>query len=195
MSQPTYLQSGNTVGVVGAGPAGSFFAIELLRRARSLGLNLKVDIYDGKNFARKGAPGCNMCAGAVGHRLIQEIERSTTTIPREVIHYEIEGYAVHYRDSTARLSNDPSKKIYGVYRGAGPVSTEHPEGARSFDQFLLSQAISLGARHIPLNVHDIDVPTTLEHRPVLRLTDTTRREYDLVVGAFGVNSQLAQRLL
>jgi flavin-dependent dehydrogenase len=195
MSQPTYLQSGNTVGVVGAGPAGSFFAIELLRRARALGLNLKVDIYDGKNFARKGAPGCNMCAGAVGYKLIREIERSTTTIPREVIHYEIEGYAVHYQDSTARLENDPTKKIYGVYRGAGPVSTEHPDGARSFDQFLLEQAIKLGAQHIPFNVHDVDVPATLERRPVLHLASGARAEYDLVVGAFGVNSQLANRLL
>ncbi|HEX8844936.1 MAG TPA: FAD/NAD(P)-binding protein [Pyrinomonadaceae bacterium] len=195
MSQPTYLQSGNRVGVVGAGPAGSFFAIELLRRARSLGLTIKVDIYDGKNFAKKGAPGCNMCAGAVNYRLIQEIERSTTTIPREVIHYEIEGYAVHYQDSTARLENDPLKKIYGVYRGAGPVSTENPDGARSFDQFLLSQAIKLGATHIPQNVQDIDVPTTLESRPVLNLVDNSSVEYDLVVGAFGVNSQLANRLL
>ncbi|HEX8853027.1 MAG TPA: hypothetical protein VF754_06045, partial [Pyrinomonadaceae bacterium] len=196
MPQPTYLQSGSSVGVVGAGPAGSFFAIELLRRARALGLNLRVDIYDGKNFARKGAPGCNMCAGAVGTRLIQEIERTTTTsIPREVIHYEIEGYAVHYQDSYARLENETSKKIYGVYRGAGPVSTEHPEGARSFDQFLLTQATRLGARHISQNVSDIDVPTTLERRPVLHFVDGSRAEYDLAVGAFGVNSQLAHRLL
>ncbi|HEX8707044.1 MAG TPA: FAD/NAD(P)-binding protein [Pyrinomonadaceae bacterium] len=195
MSQPTYLQSGNTVGIVGAGPAGSFFAIELLRRARSLGLDIGVDIYDGKNFAKKGAPGCNMCAGAVGHKLIQEIERSTTTIPREVIHYEIEGYVVHYQDSYARLSNDPSQKIYGVYRGAGPVSTEHPEAARSFDQFLLEQAMRLGARHVPQNVHDIDVPTTLERRPALQFHDGSRIEHDLIVGAFGVNSQLANRLL
>ncbi|MDT4965819.1 MAG: hypothetical protein QOJ64_556 [Acidobacteriota bacterium] len=195
MSQPTYLQSGNAVGVVGAGPAGSFFAIELLRRARGLGLTIKVDIYDGKNFARKGAPGCNMCAGAVGTRLIQEIERSTTTIPKEVIHYEIEGYAVHYQDSYARLENETSKKIYGVYRGAGPVSTENPDGARSFDQFLLDQAIKLGARHVPLNVHDIDVPTSLERRPTLHLADGSSAEFDLVVGAFGVNSQLANRLL
>ncbi|HEY0380477.1 MAG TPA: FAD-dependent monooxygenase [Pyrinomonadaceae bacterium] len=196
MPQPTYLQSGNTVGVVGAGPAGSFFAIELLRRARALGLDIKVDIYDGKNFARKGAPGCNMCAGAVGTRLIQEIERTTATpIPREVIHYEIEGYAVHYQDSYARLENETSKKIYGVYRGAGPVSTENPDGARSFDQFLLTQAVRLGARHISQNVQDIDVPTTLESRPVLRFADGSRAEYDLAVGAFGVNSQLANRLL
>ncbi|HEX8140797.1 MAG TPA: FAD/NAD(P)-binding protein [Pyrinomonadaceae bacterium] len=195
MSQPTYLTSGNRVAVVGAGPAGSFFAIELLRRARALGIQLSADIYDGKNFSKKGAPGCNMCAGAIGHNLIQEIERSTTTIPREVIHYEIEGYAVHYQDSSAHLENDPTKKIYGVYRGAGPVSTEMADGARSFDQFLLEQAIRLGARHIPQNVHDIDVPATLERRPAVRLADESRVEYDLVVGAFGVNSQLAQRLL
>src|SRR5215213_2666216 len=195
MSQPTYLTSGNRVAIVGAGPAGSFFAIELLRRARALGLQLSADIYDGKNFSKKGAPGCNMCAGAVGHNLIQEIERSTTTIPREVIHYEIEGYAVHYQDSAAHLENDPTKKIYGVYRGAGPVSTEHPDGARSFDQFLLEQATNLGARHIPQNVHDVDVPATLERRPALRFADESRAEYDLAVGAFGVNSQLAHRLL
>jgi flavin-dependent dehydrogenase len=196
MTQPTYLANGSRVAVIGAGPAGSFFAIELLRRARSLGLQIGVDLYDGKSFARKGAPGCNMCAGAIGHQLIQEIERSTTTIPREVIHYEIEGYAVHYQDSSARLENDPTKKIYGVYRGAGPVSTEHPEGARSFDQFLLDQAVALGASHVPQNVYDVDVPATLEHRPALRLSAGGERiEYDLVVGAFGVNSQLAQRLL
>jgi flavin-dependent dehydrogenase len=195
MSQPTYLTSGSRIAVVGAGPAGSFFAIELLRRARSLGLSLDVSIYDGKNFARKGAPGCNMCAGAVGHNLIEEIEHATTNIPPEVIHYELEGYAVHYQDASARLENELGRKIYGVYRGAGPVSTEHPEGARSFDQFLLDQALKLGARHIAQNVHDIDVPATLAARPAIRTNEGAREEYDLVVGAFGVNSQLGARLI
>ena len=194
MSQPTYLTSGSRVAVVGAGPAGSFFAIELLRRTRSLGLNVHVAIYDGKNFARKGAPGCNMCAGAIGHNLIEEIEHATTNIPPEVIHYELEGYAVHYQDASARLENAPGRKIYGVYRGAGPVSTERPEGARSFDQFLLDQAVKLGAQHIAQNVHDIDAPATLEQRPAIRTHEGVRAEYDLVVGAFGVNSQLGARL-
>lgn len=195
MSQPTYLTSGSRIAIVGAGPAGSFFAIELLRRARSLGLSLHVAIYDGKNFARKGAPGCNMCAGAVGHNLIEEIEHATTNIPAEVIHYELEGYAVHYNDASARLENAPGRKIYGVYRGAGPISTETPEGARSFDQFLLDQALKLGAEHIAQNVHDIDVPATLEQRPAIRTHEGGRTEYDLVVGAFGVNSQLGSRLI
>src|SRR5918911_4187387 len=194
MSQPTYLTSGSRVCVVGAGPAGSFFAIELLRRARALGLSLAVDIYDGKNFAKKGAPGCNMCAGAIGHNLIEEIEHATTAIPPRVIHYELEGYAVHYQDASARLANERGRRIYGVYRGAGPVSTESPDGARSFDQFLLEQAIKLGARHVPQNVQDIDVPATLGERPVLHTGDGAREEFDLVVGAFGVNSQLSQRL-
>ena len=195
MSQPTYLATGSRVGVVGGGPAGSFFAVELLRRARSLGLRLHVQIFDGKSFARKGAPGCNMCAGAVGHNLIAEIERSTTAIPPEVIHYELDGYAVHYQDASAKLLNDPARRIYGVYRGAGPISTENPDASRSFDQFLLDSAVRLGAEHTPVNVQDIDVPATLERRPVLRLADGRAEEFDLVVGAFGVNSQLSQRLL
>lgn len=195
MSQPTYLTTGSRVAVVGAGPAGSFFAIELLRRARALGLRLVVDIFDGKNFAKKGAPGCNMCAGAIGHNLIEEIEHATTSIPPQVIHYELEGYAVHYQDATARLETAQGRKLYGVYRGAGPVSTETPDGARSFDQFLLEQALKLGARHVALNVQDIAVPATLEHRPTLMTADGAAHEYDLVVGAFGVNSQLSQRLI
>src|SRR2546421_12466517 len=115
MSQPTYLTSGSRIAVVGAGPAGSFFAIELLRRARALGLRLNVDIYDGKSFAKKGAPGCNMCAGAIGHTLIEEIEHATTTIPQQIIHYELDGYAVHYQDASARLEKEPGRRIYGVY--------------------------------------------------------------------------------
>jgi flavin-dependent dehydrogenase len=194
MSQPTYLTSGSRVAIAGAGPAGSFFAIELLRRARAIGLNLRVKIFDGKSFAKKGAPGCNMCAGAVGHNLIEEIEHATTVIPPEVIHYELAGYAVHYNDASAALANDPTRKIYGVYRGAGPVSTETPDGARSFDQFLLDQAVKLGAEHVPHNVSDIDVPDALGRRPVLHTADGRREEFDLVVGAFGVNSQLSQRL-
>lgn len=195
MSQPTYLATGSRVGVVGGGPAGSFFAVELLRRARALGLRLEVKIFDGKSFAKKGAPGCNMCAGAVGHNLIAEIERSTSTIPPEVIHYELDGYAVHYQDASAKLLNDPARRTYGVYRGAGPVSTESPDGARSFDQFLLDSAVRLGAEHVGANVQDIDVPSTLERRPAIRLTDGRVEEFDLVVGAFGVNSQLSQRLM
>src|SRR5918912_2490923 len=179
MSQPTSRTTGSRVGKVGAGPAGSFFAIELLRRARSLGLRLAVDIYDGKNFAKKGAPGCNMCAGAIGHNLIEEIEHATTTIPPQVIHYEIEGYAVHYQDASARLASERGRKIYGVYHGAGPVSTETPDGARSFDQFLLDQAIRLGARHVPVNVQDTDVPATLERRPAIKTADGAAHEYDL----------------
>lgn len=195
MAQPTYLTNGSRVGIVGAGPAGSFFAVELLRRARALGMKLQVRVFDGKSFARKGAAGCNMCAGALGHSLVEEIERVASPIPAEVVHYELGGYAVHYNDASATLPAAPGRKIYGVYRGAGPVSTENPEAARSFDQFLLAQAVKLGAEHVAANVQDIDVPATLERRPALRLADGTREEFDLVVGAFGVNSQLGQRLL
>ena len=44
-------------------------------------------------------------------------------------------------------------------------------------------------------MQDIDVPATLERRPAIKTNDGETTEYDLVVGAFGVNSQLSQRLI
>ncbi|MFN2596674.1 MAG: NAD(P)/FAD-dependent oxidoreductase [Pyrinomonadaceae bacterium] len=54
--------------------------------------------------------------------------------------------------------------------------------------------MKLGAEHVRANVSDIGVPAALGERPVVHAGDGQAEEFDLVVGAFGVNSQLSQRL-
>ncbi|HXX22107.1 MAG TPA: FAD/NAD(P)-binding protein [Terriglobia bacterium] len=45
-SQLRALENGDLVAVVGGGPAGSFFAIHLLREAKRLGRNIEVVIVE-----------------------------------------------------------------------------------------------------------------------------------------------------
>ena len=54
------LSDGSRIGVVGGGPAGSFFSILVLDLARRMGLDLNVDIYEPRNYNTPGPPGCNM---------------------------------------------------------------------------------------------------------------------------------------
>ena len=58
------LDEGGRVGVIGAGPAGSFFAYFLLQLAERVSIDVNVDIYERRNFPTPGPVGCNMCAGS-----------------------------------------------------------------------------------------------------------------------------------
>ena len=72
-SQSGGLQNNDRVAIVGGGPAGSFFAIHLLREARSLNRHLDVVIVEKRGPTDQGADdfqckGCNFCAGLVSPR-------------------------------------------------------------------------------------------------------------------------------
>lgn len=64
----TTLEDGARVGVVGGGPAGSLFAYFLLRFARQIDLDVRVEIYEPRDFTQPGPQGCNMCCGIVSGR-------------------------------------------------------------------------------------------------------------------------------
>ena len=64
------LTDGATIAVIGAGPAGSFFAILALKEARARGIHLSLVLFDGKNFLKEGPQVCNMCAGVISRDLL-----------------------------------------------------------------------------------------------------------------------------
>src|SRR3974390_2646622 len=89
-SQSKGLRGAECVAIVGGGPAGSFFAIHLLRESRRLGLGLGVVIVEKRGLAEWGAEsfqcrGCSFCAGGISPRLHQILEKYDLGVPEEIV--------------------------------------------------------------------------------------------------------------
>jgi len=89
------LADGSRIGVIGGGPAGSFFAYFLFRMAESAGLHISVDIYEPRLFDRCGPAGCNHCGGVVSESLVQLLATEGINLPPTVVQRGIESYVLH----------------------------------------------------------------------------------------------------
>ena len=179
------LGDGSRIGVVGAGPAGSFFSYFALETARKIGLGIELDIYEPRDFSKPGPGSCNMCGGIVSESLLQRLATEGISLPAEVIEKRIDSYYLHMDAGVVRIEAPRrEKRIAAVHRGAGPRGLAAPECV-SFDGFLLDLARDKGARVIHERVTGIE---RRDGRPRIQTGRLTRRSYDLVVGAVGVNS-------
>jgi hypothetical protein len=93
-SQKT-LTDGSRVAVVGAGPAGSFFSYFLLKMARTMALDVTVDVYEPRRFCERGPAGCNHCGGIVSESLVQRLATEGIALPDDVVQRGIESYTLH----------------------------------------------------------------------------------------------------
>lgn len=175
------LKSGDRIGIVGGGPAGSFFALFLSRYAATKNLELDITIYEQRSFTQSGPRGCNRCAGVVSSRLIGNMKSLALQIPEEVIQTRLTSYKLHSPFGRIDIFNpDPAEDIYSVYRAAGPLLRPIPP-EQSFDYFLQNQAKKWGARVVSQKVDKfMALP-----RPTL-VTGGKNEAYDLVVLAQGV---------
>ena len=178
------LSSGDTVGIIGGGPAGSFAALHLQRFSQDLGIDLNILIFEPRDFSRPGPGGCNRCAGILSSRLVRGLEEIDITLPDDVIQAEVKAYAIQLEGNTLRIDRpDPSRRILSIYRGAGPrLMRNNP--IMSFDNTLLKEACERGAEHVRARVRRV----SWEHRPVIYTSNTTYHA-DLLVLATGVNSR------
>lgn len=181
------------VAIIGAGPAGTFCALSLLRRARALGREISVTLFDRKVFSTFGPGGCNMCAGVISHALLGALEDLGLVVGAPLIQREITGYRLETRDGAVRLERPPGSRIYTAYRGMGPRGLEYDE-SRSFDAFLLRAAVAAGAAHVNRLVAVLRPSPGGGSPHRLELDNGGIAEAEVVVGAFGVNSQFARRL-
>lgn len=181
------LGAGSRVAVIGGGPAGSFFALHLLKGAEAASLPLNVSLFERRRFELAGPAGCNMCAGILSSRVVKGLQDLGLTIPSSVIMRRLRRYVLHWRQTKVIIEPppDPDRQILSVYRGTGPRSG--PLSAEvSFDAFLLSEAEAAGATVIPERV--LGVAFSGDEPAEVR---TTNREapFDLVVLACGVNTR------
>ena len=179
------LTDGDRVCIIGGGPAGSFAALHLLHLGEQKGLSLDVTIFEPRDFSRPGPGGCNRCAGILSSRLLAGLESLGIMLPAKVIQAELQSYAAQFGQDILQLAR-PGKRhrIVSIYRGGGPrlFSGEQP---RSFDGFLLAQAVSRGAKHVPRRVQTVK---WIKKRPLLYVAGE-QIPADLLVLATGVNSR------
>lgn len=195
------LTNGSTVAVIGGGPAGAFFAIHLLRRARELARTLKLIIFErrrsvGTGTERCGAEswkGCNYCAGGISPKLHDLLEELGLRLPEEIIQCRIGSISIQGFWKNIELEVPPGREILSVYRGSRPHARF--EGYKNFDSFLLDEALQSGAWLISGEV--IEVTYTEGGKPAIhyRVGGTELvLEADLAVFAAGVNEEVGTPL-
>ena len=185
------LQDGSRIAVIGAGPAGSMFSYFLLKMAGVIGLDVKLDLFEPRQFCYRGPAGCNHCGGIVSESLVQRLATEGIMLPDDVVQRGIESYKLHMDVGDVEIATPlKEKRIAAIYRGNGPLHSE-PLDTHSFDGYLLHLAQEKGAQLVRRLVTDISREDEL---PRVHCADRHSDSYDLVVVATGVNSRLVDSL-
>ncbi|MEK7684119.1 MAG: hypothetical protein AAB466_01710 [Verrucomicrobiota bacterium] len=188
------LERGATVAVIGGGPAGAFFSIHLLRKARELGRDVQVRIIERRTQSSTGSmgccpgswKGCNYCAGGISPKLNDVLKSMGLTIPPEVIQSRIHAIAIQGYWKNIELEVPLGRELLTVYRGSRPA--RRSDRHHNFDSFLLGEAVKAGAHVISGEVDEVHYSET--GKPLIRYRVNgleARMEADFAVFAAGVN--------
>ncbi|MCR4343220.1 MAG: hypothetical protein NUV44_00505 [Candidatus Scalindua sp.] len=194
-----HLTNNSKIAIIGGGPAGSFFANDAIRQAKRLGINIQITIFNSKDFSQRGPSGCNMSAAVIAGTLHAKLTRDGIILPESIIRQEIKGYYFHTEEYGIELykpDQTTKSSIMAVYRGNGPLYSTHTE-SHSFDDFLLKHVIKQGVTVISESVQDISLSSNLNIPATViygKGDQRNKMEADLVVGAFGINSNMANKI-
>jgi 2-polyprenyl-6-methoxyphenol hydroxylase-like FAD-dependent oxidoreductase len=137
------LKSGDKVIVVGGGPAGSFFAIHLLREARESNRCIDVTIVERKKPLHQSGDhwirrGCNFCAGGISPRLYSVLKAEEISVPPEIIQEEFSHIWIQglWKNVPLKVSKDAA--MLSVFRGSLPH--RRADSGEGFDSLLLKWA-------------------------------------------------------
>ncbi len=179
------LQNSSRVGVIGGGPAGSFFSYFLLDIAQRVGLDIAVDLYEARDFSLTGPIGCNMCGGIISESLVQALAAEGILLPPTVVERGIDSYVLHTDLANVRIEPPrPEKRIAAVHRGGGPRGIKERRWL-SFDGYLFDLAVAKGACGIRGRVDEVG---WRDGFPQVQIRGSPPRAYDLLAVAVGVNS-------
>jgi flavin-dependent dehydrogenase len=183
------LKDGSKVAVIGGGPTGAFFSIFALKMAKMIDLDLSVTIFDSKDFSKDGPAGCNHCGGIISELLVQTLAIEGISLPDSVVRRGIHSYRLHTSEGVVSITTPHYERtIATVSRGGGPRGLSGMD-KKSFDRFLMDQALGEGAMHKAIRIDRIGLK---RDKSLLFSQGNELADFDLVVGAFGVNSTAAK---
>jgi flavin-dependent dehydrogenase len=190
------LGADSVVAVIGGGPAGAFFAIQLLRKASELGRRMRVLVFERRHQPAAGSiggegdcwRGCNHCAGGISPKLVEVLRRLNLDLPEAVIQSRIRNLTIQGYWKNIHIEVPEGREMLSVFRGSRPSRRGDPQ--QNLDGFLLQAAQGAGAELIGGDV--IKTGRSANGKPVI----TYRRsgfeaslEADLLVFAAGVNAK------
>lgn len=142
-------KSAEKIAVVGGGPAGSFFAIHVLREARRASRQIEVLIIEKKLTLNRqdgsgSYKGCNYGAGGISPRLNEIMDHIGLSIPRSVNRGEIIRIWIHGLWKNIPLKVPKGMTMSSVFRGSLPPKLREKQAG--LDPFLMAKAVEEGAR-------------------------------------------------
>jgi len=178
------------VGIIGAGPSGAYCGLRILTLARERGLDCTVHLFDPKSFERTGPQGCNFCAGLISVQVVDRFKADGVDLEKGgYLQRTIRGFKLVTAGGAEKFYAPRGNNLFSVFRGGGPAKSG-PETNPSFDRLLLSRTVEAGAIHHPHQVTAISKRTGLSGFTWdLDTSDGQTSNVDMLVGAFGVNSE------
>jgi len=153
--------------------------------AQRAGLDIRVDVYEPRDFANPGPAGCNMCGGVISESLGQMLASEGISLPASVVQRGIDSYVLHMVEGDVKIETPrDEKRIVVVHRGAAPRGT-NGSGADSFDSYVLKLVADKGAHILRLRVDSV---TWERGRPQVSVRGIEPQTYDLLVVAVGVKT-------
>ena len=195
--QDLVLKNRSKIGVIGGGPAGTFFSFFAAKLAHQKGLDVTIYLFDGKDFTRTGPKGCNLCAGVIAETLVERMKRHGIILPEGRVQSQIDGYYLRV-EAGGFLLKHPNclNQITTVFRGNGPRFSDYDANV-SFDDFLLNHVRQTGLKVISKPVKRVEYAPDIKD-PVMVICggghEETVFEVDLVVGAFGLNTNMMKKI-
>jgi len=130
---------GSRIAIVGGGPGGCSCAIKLLLEAKKKGINIKVYIFECKDYKKR----FNQCVGVLSPPIVDIFEKVIgIDFPSDIVKREIKGYEL----ITSKGSRLSFSETYGTYATRRVL----------LDRFMLEMAKKYGAEIINSRVTGIE---------------------------------------